>query len=286
MPVEKKTLKIISILIMLAIIYALMNFINKSSEKNLEKFSKLIDKNSINTIEIIKKDGEKIRLEKRDNLWKMTQPIEIKVKENLVNNLISNISQAYLTGPLCEDEKLYPRFEIYPQTSTIITLKNPSKKISMLIGKINQDFNGSFVKFEDSRGIYELSGIMPYEIIISSYEIMDRRLIETEKEKAIKISIDYENKKIELTKSGQTWIGEKNIKADSIIDSIYNINFERITNQNKYKRNLSIKVLDELKKEENIECSQGKDGFYCDKNNFSVFITKESLNPLINQIKK
>lgn len=282
---ENKTKKVLIIFGILLVSYILVYLTSLNQKTSGNPFSKIIK--DVASIEISNRvSHEKIKINKNGKEWEIVEPFKIKAKSDVVNNLISKILSCELNGPFTENKNYYSKFEIYLETSPVITLKSDFKTISFLTGKTNSDFNGTFIKFEDSPGVYELSGILPYEILISSYEIMNRKLINLEKKDSIKLIVNYKGKELEFTKSNETWSSKSNIEPETFINQVFNIEFEKIIPNNKLaKKDLIFTVTDNLKNSEEITCQESKDGYNCFRQEIAFFVNKNAINPVIEKIK-
>lgn len=281
-------IKKISILLgVLIAIYVVVNiFSSRGVSGGGKPFSSVIKENEIVSLEISnKRNGEKIKINKNDNHWEMAEPLKIKAENATINNLISKIINSELNGPFTEKEKYYFKFEIYPDTSPVISLTGKNTKVSFLTGKANSDFNGTFIKFSDSNGIYELAGIMPYEILISSYEAMDKKIFNTNKEKAIKFIADYKNTSIEFVRENDAWSSKSDIEPETFINQVFNIEFERISNDRPSKKDILFKVIDNLNGTEELICQEAKDGFKCNRGEISFIVSKNAINNILTRIK-
>ncbi len=218
-----ETKKLLLILAVIVGIYVLILTFNKPKIYSNVSFLKIIDLKSVKEINI-KNNDEEITIIKKE-LWSMTQPYNYKANNSELEELLEKLSKVKLYGPLTSKEELYYKFEIHPTTSATFTLKG-DKNISILTGKTTMDFSGTFIKFKDSKEIYEAKGIFPFDFKKTSMDLIHKGIVESDIDKIKSYEIEYQKKEISDSKDNEgKW---QKSYSEQIINTIKDIKFNKI----------------------------------------------------------
>ncbi|MCX7641879.1 MAG: DUF4340 domain-containing protein [Elusimicrobiales bacterium] len=187
-----------------------------------EELNKFILVKEIKKIEFFN-EKESIILEKKTNEWYMTNPYNWKAEQALIQQIINKLDNTKMYGPLCEDEKLFNKFEINEKSLKVNLISD--RNFSFIIGKDGSSFNSIFIKPTNKTGIYELNGISSFDIKKEAKEFLYKKIFFLNDEEIEKIKIIYNSKEINLSKNANTWDSEKSKK---IYEKLKEINFSDI----------------------------------------------------------
>ncbi len=278
---KEKTL--ILVITSLIIAYFLIAAFNKPKTYSNTFFSDKINTNKINQIYIKNKDNE-ILLEKTKDLWFLKTPYEYRADNREIENILDKISNSKLFGPLTDKKEIYDRFEIYPDSAPVITLKG-NKEISFITGKATMDYQGTFIKFTNSKEIFEAKGIFPFDFKKKYEDFIYPKIMESDEKELTQILINYSGKEYSDSKSQEKWVKSE---TQSIIDLLKEIRFSKIEKGEKdsQKTNLEI-ILKSPNGEEKILFKNGKN-YLSYKNGYKFTIDEpnsKKIEELINKIK-
>ncbi|MCX7647580.1 MAG: DUF4340 domain-containing protein [Elusimicrobiales bacterium] len=278
---KEKTL--ILVITSLIIAYFLITAFNKPKTYSNAFFSDKINTKKINQIHIKNKDNE-IFLEKTKDLWFLKTPYDYRADNREIENILDKLSNSKLFGPLTDKKEIYDRFEIYPDSATIITLKG-DKEISFITGKATMDYQGTFIKFTNSKEIFEARGIFPFDFKKKYEDFIYSKIMESDEKETNQILINYSGKEYSDSKSQEKWVKSE---TQSIIDLLKEIRFSKIEKGEKDspKTNLEI-ILKSPNGEEKILFKNGKN-YLAYKNGYKFTIDEpnsKKIEELINKIK-
>lgn len=278
---KEKTL--ILVITSLIIAYFLITAFNKPKTYSNAFFSDKINTKKINQIHIKNKDNE-IFLEKTKDLWFLKTPYDYRADNREIENILDKLSNSKLFGPLTDKKEIYDRFEIYPDSATIITLKG-DKEISFITGKATMDYQGTFIKFTNSKEIFEAKGIFPFDFKKKYEDFIYSKIMESDEKETNQILINYSGKEYSDSKSQEKWVKPQ---TQSIIDLLKEIRFSKIEKGEKDspKTNLEI-ILKSPNGEEKILFKNGKN-YLAYKNGYKFTIDEpnsKKIEELINKIK-
>ncbi|MEF3279737.1 MAG: DUF4340 domain-containing protein [Elusimicrobiota bacterium] len=273
------------VLSLIILIYIAVLTLNQPKIYSNTPFSKKIDTNKITEITITNLTHE-VSLSKKEKIWLMTKPYHYKADNQEIESLIEKISKAKLYGPLTDKKTEYYRFEIYPDSSTLVTLKS-NKTLSLLIGKATQDYNGTFIKFKESDEIYELKGIYPFDFKKNSQDLLYKNIVESDISEINSYEIIYNKSKIYDSKSGDKWLKEN---SQRIIEKLKEIRFNKIEKVEKEKEKILAEIT--LKSQNNDErlsiYKKGKN-YIIFKNDYELTIEdsySKKIESFIDELKK
>ena len=218
----KKT-KLIILITVLAATYQIAALLDRPGIYSNVPFSKKIEPRKINSI-IIKERERTVKIEKKNNIWFITEPLEYRGDSREVENILDKLSQTKLFGPLTDKEKNYKRFEIYPDSSPFISLK-ADKTVSFITGGGTQDLGGTFIKFADAKEVYEAKGIYPFDFKKTYEDFIYKRIMETGEEETTGLHIKFQNIKYSDSKAQEKWVRPE---TKNFIDTLREINFSAI----------------------------------------------------------
>lgn len=276
---EKNLILVITSLI---IAYFLITAYNKPKIYSNTFFSDKINTKKINQISIKNKDNE-ILLEKIKDLWFLKTPFEYRADNREIENILDKISNSKLFGPLTDKTEIYDRFEIYPDSAPVIILKG-DKEISFITGKATMDYQGTFIKFTNSKEIFEAKGIFPFDFKKKYEDFIYPKIMESDEKEINRILINYSGKEYSDSKSQEKWVKPQ---TQSIIDLLKEIRFSKLEkNEKEEKANFSI-ILNSPKGEEKISFKNAKN-YSAYKNGYKFTIDEpnsKKIEELINKIK-
>lgn len=214
----------LAIVAILLIIFAFIKYIYEPKVYSNETISKFIDIKGLNKIEILNNNIEKIVIEKKDNLWFMTQPYNWQCEQNDIKQFISKLETSKLYGPLSENKNNHYKFEIN-EKSPIVIIYSGTKNFSFTIGKEASSFNSIFIKPFDKDFIYELNGIASFDIRKPPIEFLNKSVININENEIEKIKILYQSKEFNLFKKDNLWDSDK---SKNIYDKLKSLRFSEI----------------------------------------------------------
>lgn len=212
-----KKIKYPLIILFLILIYILLTYTTSPTILSNYPFSSKINVKNIESI-TFEKSGQKVVVVKEDKKWKIIQPYKIPANNNEIDNLLDKFSSARIFGPLTKKTDLYSKFDINISSPLSLTLKSNSQ-LKMTFGRATDDFGGIFALLDDG-GVFEIRGIMPYDVNKDSKDLILKNLITENESEINKIEISYNKNKYILSRSDNKWVDEKSQKVFNLLKQI------------------------------------------------------------------
>lgn len=212
--------------------------------------------------------------------WFLSQPVEIKLDNSSVSNLIKNLNEYLITEYIDESSRIQTIKEELKNTVyniTVIPYRNETGIINLAI-YIDKDLN-AYVSKNDDKYLYKIKIDQDKKLPSGFMELADKQIFNINMLNLEKITFSRQGKTITFSKSNNDWfIGGNKIsqdKADKILDIVQDIKVKKFINQK----------TDLLLNEYNLKSAQNKFQFEInDKDNgirqtiiFQTGISKDGL---------
>lgn len=162
-----------------------------------------IDKNSISTIEISKKE-KSVTLKKQDNLWKINDK---KANSASVNSLLAGFFSDN-TELISETNRQHENLELTEEKATKVKLDD---KLSFLVGKSGA--GGLYIRFADSDAVFLAKDLSTSDVSTDANDWYDKTIVEIDSNKIKKLTFKKPSETFTVVKDEQNnWKFEENDK--------------------------------------------------------------------------
>lgn len=191
---------------------------NKPLTDTIKIFS--FDSGDIRKVEIKRKDGELVVLEKnKDGQWAIVAPKPYRADQDVVSSLVSTL--ATLNADKTVDEKpanLADFGLLDPSLQVTLTLKD-GKTAKLLVGDETPTGSGSFVRAEGDPKVYTIAQYNRTSFDKKLNELRDKRLLVFDSDKITRVELAAKGQTIEFGKNAKgdwTILKPKPMRADPI----------------------------------------------------------------------
>jgi len=155
-------------------------------------------------------NGEKpeIVLEKKDDKWVMTKPVEAPANQTNVDQLVKNLKELkakeVIVSSASEDSK--KDYDFVPSKGVhVVGYKGGDKKVDLTFGSSGQ--RGQMVMVEGKPGIYAVSGYSSYLYSREPKGFRETEIFKFDDQNANGLSIEKKDGTLSFTKEGDKWSG-------------------------------------------------------------------------------
>lgn len=168
----------------------------------------------LDKIVITNADKGEVVLEKKDDKWQLTKPIEAPASQTNVKSLIDNMKELeakeVVVGTPTEDQKKVFEFEPSKQVH-VVAFKGAEKKLDASFGKSGA--RGQMAMFEGKPSIFAVSGYSSYLYARETKGWRDGEILKFDDANANQLTIEGEKGTLSFTKDGDAWAGTFKGKA-------------------------------------------------------------------------
>jgi hypothetical protein len=153
----------------------------------------------------ITRNGQTVRIERKDDKWLLTQPVNAQADQSAVNLLINSITEAKIERSISASQEDIKSFKLdQPIIILEVKLKNGQQHRIRLGDK---DFSGSSIysQIDDSKDVALMNSSVFTSSDKSINELRDLTIVELSQDDVTYIKIDDEKNNLELTKDNEKW---------------------------------------------------------------------------------
>lgn len=175
-----------------------------------------LNDSDVNRVELKKKDGADLVLQKQDRKWQITSPQQLRADDSAVSGMISSLS-SLSSDRLVEDKAdNVAQFGLSsPALEVDVSGKNDTHKL--LIGDDTPTGGGSYAKLESDPRIFTIASYTKSNIDKSVNDLRDKRLVTAEPDKVSRIDLNANGQQLEFGRNKDQWqiLKPKPLRADS-----------------------------------------------------------------------
>lgn len=175
-----------------------------------------LNDSDVNRVELKKKDGADLVLQKQDRKWQITSPQQLRADDSAVSGMISSLS-SLSSDRLVEDkaDNLAQFGLSSPALEVDVSGKNDTHKL--LIGDDTPTGGGSYAKLESDPRIFTIASYTKSNIDKSVNDLRDKRLVTAEPDKVSRIDLNANGQQLEFGRNKDQWqiLKPKPLRADS-----------------------------------------------------------------------
>lgn len=175
-----------------------------------------LNDSDVNRVELKKKDGAYLVLQKQDGKWQITSPQQLRADDSAVSGMISSLS-SLSSDRLVEDKAdNVAQFGLSsPALEVDVSGKNDTHKL--LIGDDTPTGGGSYAKLESDPRIFTIASYTKSNIDKSVNDLRDKRLVTAEPDKVSRIDLNANGQQLEFGRNKDQWqiLKPKPLRADS-----------------------------------------------------------------------
>lgn len=175
-----------------------------------------LNDSDVNRVELKKKNGADLVLQKQDGKWQITSPQQLRADESAVSGMISSLSS--LSSDRLVEDKADNVGEFGLQSPALevdVSVKNDTHKL--LIGDDTPTGSGSYAKLENDPRVFTIASYTKSNIDKSINDLRDKRLVTAEPDKISRIDLNADGQQLEFGRNKDQWqiLKPKPLRADS-----------------------------------------------------------------------
>lgn len=222
---SNKTQFIILLILVLAVIYIYFGD-GVRKESNLKADLISIDTSKVSEIVISpKSNGEKIKLHKENNLWKveLSDNKFASVPTEKVVNVLSTLLKIKPNVLVSRKKKSWDEYQVGENATKVEIYENGNKTLDLVVGKYSfqqpRRMN-SFVRLANETEVYEVDGFLEMQFNQKKNSFRDNTIIKDNESNWVSLKFNYPDEKYSMIRDNGTW------KIDGIeADSLETVNY-------------------------------------------------------------
>ena len=175
-----------------------------------------LNDSDVNRVELKKKAGADLVLQKQDGKWEITSPQQLRADDSAVSGMVSSLS-SLSSDRLVEDKAdNVGQFGLTsPALEVDVGAKNDTRKL--LIGDDTPTGSGSYAKLENDPRVFTIASYTKSNIDKSVNDLRDKRLLTAEPDKVSRVDLNANNQHLEFGRNKDQWqiLKPKPLRADS-----------------------------------------------------------------------
>jgi len=175
-----------------------------------------LNDSDVNRVELKKKDGADLVLQKQDGKWQITSPQKLRADDSAVSGMISSLS-SLSSDRLVEDKAdNVGQFGLQsPALEVDVSAKNDTHKL--LIGDDTPTGSGSYAKLENDPRVFTIASYTKSNIYKGVNDLRDKRLLTAEPDKVSRVDLNANGQQLEFGRNKDQWqiLKPKPLRADS-----------------------------------------------------------------------
>jgi hypothetical protein len=175
-----------------------------------------LNDSDVNRVELKKKDGADLVLQKQDGKWQITSPQQLRADDSAVSGMISSLS-SLSSDRLVEDKANdVGQFGLQsPALEVDVRAKNDTHKL--LIGDDTPTGSGSYAKLENDPRVFTIASYTKSNIDKNVNDLRDKRLLTAEPDKVSRVDLNANGQQLEFGRNKDQWqiLKPKPLRADS-----------------------------------------------------------------------
>ncbi len=212
----------------LAILVITIIFVEKREERK-EKFEgKLLTFSSsdINKVEL-KRGGELIIFEKKDDSWEITSPLKTKADKYTVDRLVEDFSDLKIERKVEEKAKDLRKYGLEPPHRILKLFKKDGSSMIVYVGIENPIDGALYAKKPEESIVYLIPSFLKSGLDKTLFDFRNKKIFEFEKDKVDRVIWESEGKLWNAYKKEDEWFLDEPVKAladkGKIDDILYSI---------------------------------------------------------------
>ena len=182
----------------------------KVSAEDVEKITKIEIKNA---------DKSTVTLEKTDDKWRVTKPVDYAANQANVKSVLDNLKEFKTKELIDPNAAAYGEYGLDDAKAVhVVAFKGTDKAADLYFGKSGG--RGQMVRKGGVEGVYALSGYSSYQYTREVKNWRDNELLKFDEAAPTRIDLKNENGDFVFKKEGETWDAtQKNQKIDRYDES-------------------------------------------------------------------
>jgi len=215
----------------------------KEREKAEEEAKKVfqLDKEDIVEFRLARADEEEIVCTRKEDTWRIEQPVEADADQDAVNRVVSEFVDAKRTRTVedePEDLSLYGLDK--PSLQLAVALKENEKTPTLLIGNENPAKTAFYAKTQDENAVFLLQMYVKSSMDKKLYDLRNKKVADVKKDEVQALKLERHDLKLEVEKSDDdTWMltaplqtrGDKT-EIDKLINKMNSARIKEFINEN------------------------------------------------------
>lgn len=177
-----------------------------------------LDQNSINKIELKKKDAEPILLAKNDSgAWQITQPKPLRADQSTVSGIVSTVSLLNSDRVIEEKASDLKRYGLDPPAIEADIAERDSKSQKLLFGDDTPAGSAVYAMLAGDPRVFTVSSYTKTSVDKSLNDLRDKRLLTVDPDKISRLELLRNNQDVEFGRTKDEWqiLRPKPLRADS-----------------------------------------------------------------------
>src|SRR5581483_6791538 len=175
-----------------------------------------LNDSDVNRVELKKKDGADLVVQKQDGKWQITSPQQLRTDDSAVSGMVSSLS-SLSSDRLVEDKAdNVGQFGLTsPALEVDVSAKNDTHKL--LIGDDTPTGSASYAKLENDPRVFTIASYTKSNIDKSLNDLRDKRLLTAEPDKVSRVDLNANGQQLEFGRNKDQWqiLKPKPLRADS-----------------------------------------------------------------------
>lgn len=175
-----------------------------------------LNDSDVSRVELKKKDGADLILQKQDGKWQITSPQNLGADDSAVSGMISSLSSLSSDRVVEDKADNVGQFGLSsPALEVDVSAKNDTHKL--LIGDDTPTGGGSYAKLENDPRVFTISSYTKGNIDKGVNDLRDKRLLTVEPDKVSRLDLNANGQQLEFGRDKDHWqiLKPKPLRADS-----------------------------------------------------------------------
>lgn len=175
-----------------------------------------LNDSDVNRVELKKKDGADLVVQKQDGTWQITSPDKLRADDSAVSGMISSLSSLSSDRLVENNADNVSQFGLTsPALEVDVSAKDNTHKL--LIGDDTPTGSGSYAKLENDPRVFTIASYTKSNIDKSVNDLRDKRLLTAEPDKVSRVNLNANGQQLEFGRNKDQWqiLKPKPLRADS-----------------------------------------------------------------------
>lgn len=164
----------------------------------------------------IERGAELIRLEKIQNRWRITVPLNSTVDDESIYLLLEGMARFRLTGLVSSKPDRHKEFEVGQEGTKVTVTNDNGESLAIIVGKEGPTPKQAYVRPANSNSVYLAKGLLPSLVNKSVKEWKQRTIFRTEPELIRLVSIRTKDR-ITVRNNGKKWMYNNDVVPEATI---------------------------------------------------------------------
>lgn len=175
-----------------------------------------LNDSDVNRVELKKKDGADLVVQKQDGTWQITSPDKLRADDSAISGMISSLSSLSSDRLVENNADNVSQFGLTsPALEVDVSAKDNTHKL--LIGDDTPTGSGSYAKLENDPRVFTIASYTKSNIDKSVNDLRDKRLLTAEPDKVSRVNLNANGQQLEFGRNKDQWqiLKPKPLRADS-----------------------------------------------------------------------